>query len=403
MDGKKPLELYIHIPFCIRKCLYCDFLSFSANRKMQAEYMDQLRSEIKYLGFSYQEYQVTTIFIGGGTPSSLEGEEIFQLMQAVYQSFSVAEDAEITIEANPGTQLAAKLPVYRRAGINRVSLGLQSACDKELHYLGRIHCFDDFLLGFQQARMAGFSNINVDLMSGIPGQTEESWKNTLRRVVMLKPEHISAYSLILEEGTPLGIHYQEDGEEDPLKGWPPVADEEEDRRMYHLTKTILAEAGFSRYEISNYARPGFACRHNIGYWTGKEYLGIGLGASSYTRGYRYSNETDIYIYLDLDFSADGLEKLHGTVYLQSQREKMEEFMFLGLRMTEGVSNARFFEEFGISMDTVYQDVITKMVEQNLLVWQEARLSLTELGMDVSNYVMSEFLLEPQQNTPAAAR
>lgn len=397
MDGKKPLELYIHIPFCIQKCLYCDFLSFSANRRMQAEYMDQLRSEIKHLGSSYQDYLVTTIFIGGGTPSSLEGEEIFRLMQEVYHSFSVAEDAEITIEANPGTQLASKLPVYHKAGINRVSLGLQSACDEELHYLGRIHRFDDFLIGFQQARMAGFSNINVDLMSGIPGQTAESWKNTLKRVIMLKPEHISAYSLIVEEGTPFGIHYQEDKEEgDSLNGWPPVADEEEDRQMYHLTKTLLAEAGFSRYEISNYARPGFACRHNIGYWTGREYLGIGLGASSYTGGCRYSNETDIYLYLDLDFSADGLEKLHGRIYPQSQKERMEEFMFLGLRMTEGVSNARFFEEFGISMDTVYQDVIAKMIEQKLLVWQEARLSLTELGMDVSNYVMSEFLLEPQR-------
>lgn len=404
MNKKKKLELYIHIPFCVRKCLYCDFLSFPSDLQTQAEYMDQLRSEILSSGPWYTDYQVDTIFIGGGTPSVLEPEQITLLMQAVRRAFDVAEDAEITIEANPGTRLAGKLPVYREAGINRISLGLQSANNEELKLLGRIHRFEDFLMAFQQARMSGFANINVDLMSAVPGQTADSWKNTLKKVIMLKPEHISAYSLIIEEGTPFGVHYgcgeekkQKEQEEakapDPLYQWPPLADEEEERRMYHLTKDLLAEAGYQRYEISNYAKPGQECRHNIGYWTGVEYLGFGLGASSYVNGCRFSNAEDLKTYQNLDFSLDGLELLHGGIHAQSRKEQMEEFMFLGLRMTEGVSDAAFAQNFGVHMDSVYGEVIEKMLANGLMVQNEKNLALTEWGMDVSNYVMSEFLLD----------
>lgn len=397
MSEKKELELYIHIPFCIRKCLYCDFLSFPAGRTAQAEYMDQLRCEIASQGPWYADYLVTTVFIGGGTPSALDGEQITLLMQAVKRSFVLAEDAEITIEANPGTQLSHKLPLYRQAGINRLSLGLQSASNEELKLLGRIHSFEDFLMGFQQARLAGFSNINVDLMSGIPGQDRESFKNTLRRVVMLKPEHISAYSLIIEEGTPFGVHYgisgAEKGEEDGLEGWPPLMSEEEDRQIYHLTKTLLEEAGYQRYEISNYARPGFACAHNIGYWTGKDYLGFGIGASSYVDGCRFANERDMGRYLLLDFSSGGLESLHGKLHRQSRKEQMEEFMFLGLRMTCGVSNVRFVHEFGVHMESIYGEVMKKLVEEGLLLQEGAAVRLSDWGMDVSNYVMSKFLLD----------
>lgn len=392
MNQKKPLELYIHIPFCARKCLYCDFLSFPASAAAQAEYMDQLRCEILFSGPWYQDYEVKTIFIGGGTPSVLEPEQITMLMQTVTRVFSVAEDAEITIEANPGTRLASKLALYRQAGINRLSLGLQSASNEELRLLGRIHTFEDFLMSYQAARMAGFSNINVDLMSAIPGQSAESWRNTVRKVIMLKPEHISAYSLIVEEGTPFGDHYLSHLS-DSLAAWPPLAEEDEERWMYHLTKTFLEEAGYRRYEISNYAKPGRECRHNIGYWTGVEYLGLGLGASSYVDGCRFSNEPDLKTYQGLDFSLDGLERLHGQVHVQSRREEMEEFMFLGLRMTEGVSCGRFADAFGMVLDDVYGPVVEKLIQDGLMTRREGRLALTEWGLDVSNYVMSQFLLD----------
>ncbi len=410
MDHKKSLELYIHIPFCVQKCLYCDFLSFEAEKQLQVEYMDQLRSEILSSGPWYEDCRVETIFIGGGTPSVLDPEQITLLMQAVNKSFLVAEDAEITIEANPGTLLARKLPVYLAAGINRLSLGLQSTNNEELKRLGRIHTFEDFLKGFQSARMAGFTNINVDLMSAIPGQSLESWKSTLKKVIMLKPEHISAYSLILEEGTAFGRHYLEKGKEqtsfpkgevgsedgadlDELSQWPELLDEEEERQMYYLARNLLEEAGYHSYEISNYARSGFACRHNIGYWTGKEYLGLGLGASSYVNGRRFCNESKLDAYQKLDFSLDGLEQLHGELHVQSRREQMEEFMFLGLRMTEGVSAAAFTREFGVHIDSIYGEVLRRLEKEGLLVRNGRHIALTQWGIDVSNYVLSEFLLD----------
>lgn len=405
--GRKKLELYIHIPFCERKCLYCDFLSFAVNGTARLEYMDQLRSEILASGPWYADYQVDTVFIGGGTPSLLEPEQITLLMQAVKKAFLLAEDAEITIEANPGTGIAKKLAVYRQAGINRLSIGLQSACNEELKYLGRIHSFEDFLKSFQSARMEGFTNINIDLMSAIPGQSRESWRNTLKKAIMLKPEHISAYSLIVEAGTPFGEHYgkgkqgscsrQEAGAKHPLDGWPALPNEEEERQMDYLTKNLLHEAGYEQYEISNYAKPGFACRHNAGYWTGVDYLGFGLGAASYVKGCRFSNETDMEVYQNLDFSLDGLERLHGRVHIQSRKEKMEEFMFLGLRMTKGVSDRAFTREFGVHLESVYGKVLEKLSGNGLLVNQNGRVALTEWGMDVSNYVLSEFLLDGDED------
>lgn len=401
MDRKKNLELYIHIPFCVQKCLYCDFLSFGgAEGRTRVEYMDQLRSEILSSGPWYADYLVRTIFIGGGTPSLLEPEQITLLMQAVRKSFLVAEDAEITIEANPGTLLSRKLPVYRAAGINRLSLGLQSANNEELAHLGRIHSFEDFLKSFQNARMAGFTNINVDLMSAIPGQSLESWKNTIRKTMMLKPEHISAYSLIVEDGTAFGRHYgkcgaaeKQEEDSDKLFGWPSLPEEEEERQMYYLTRKLLEENGYHPYEISNYAKPGFQCRHNIGYWTGEEYLGLGLGASSYVNGRRFCNESDLKAYQSLDFSLDGLEQLHGEIHVQSRKEQMEEFMFLGLRMTEGVSDTAFVREFGVHMDSVYGKVLERLKEEQLLTQKGSRIALTEWGIDVSNYVLSKFLLD----------
>lgn len=380
--NKRELELYIHIPFCARKCAYCDFLSFAAPERSYREYVEKLIEEMYGQSTAYRDYAVTSIFVGGGTPSVLPPELVEALFVAVYDCFAVSADAEITIEANPGTLTMEKLETYLNCGINRLSLGLQSADGEELRTLGRIHSYDDFLKSYQRARQAGFTNINVDLMSALPGQTMQSWKNTLRKVMMLKPEHISAYSLIIEAGTPFYERYHENPEAFP--------DEETDREMYHLTKELMAAQGYERYEISNYARPGYECRHNIGYWTGAEYLGLGLGASSYTHGFRYHNVTDLEEYLSLDLREPGAAARE--IQELTPEEKMEEFMFLGLRLTKGVSGSEFLERFGQNMWNVYGEVFEKLSRQGLILEEPPMVRLTELGIDVSNQVLCEFLL-----------
>ncbi|MCD8083199.1 MAG: radical SAM family heme chaperone HemW [Clostridiales bacterium] len=385
---KRELELYIHIPFCIRKCAYCDFLSFAAPERAWRGYMEQLVDEILGQSENFAGYRVSTIFVGGGTPSILPSFLIENLFAAIRVAFDVAEDAEITMEANPGTLTVEKLRVYRRCGVNRLSIGLQSADDGELGRLGRIHTYDDFLKSYQRARQEGFQNINVDLMSALPGQDLHSWRTTLRKVMMLKPEHISAYSLIIEEGTPFYEKYGKPSAEPPDV---PLPDEETDRAMYHLMKEMTAAQGFRRYEISNYARPGFECRHNVGYWTGVEYLGLGLGASSCTFGFRYRNTEDMEEYLSLNLRQGGAAAREITEL--SQKDRMEEFMFLGLRMTDGVTGSEFLERFGQNMWNVYGPVIRRLEEQGLLTVDGNRVRLTELGLDVSNTVFCEFLLD----------
>ena len=387
------MELYVHIPFCARKCFYCDFLSFRAPAPVHEAYSAQLIREIEAQGAFCREYQVTTIFIGGGTPSVMEPCLIADIMRALKYHFDVAEDAEITIEVNPGNLLHNKLHIYREAGINRLSIGLQSTDNQELRDLGRIHTFEEFLKSYQCARMVGFPDINVDLMSSIPGQTLESFKNTLKKVTMLKPEHISAYSLIIEEGTPFWDHYGPGRA--GTTSFPPLPDEDTENRIYHLTRTFLGEQGYGRYEISNYAKPGHECRHNIGYWTEVPYLGLGLGASSYLGGCRFSNTGDMDMYLGLDFAGtpeEALEQLHGPLQELSREARMEEFMFLGLRLTKGVSEIDFVAMFGIKLETVFGPVIDRLISNGLMEKNGVRLSLTEWGMDVSNYVLGEFLL-----------
>ena len=390
---KKPMELYVHIPFCARKCFYCDFLSFRAPEPVHEAYSAQLIREIEAQGAFCREYQVTSIFIGGGTPSVMEPCLIADIMRALKYHFDVATDAEITIEVNPGTLLHNKLHIYREAGINRLSIGLQSTDNQELRDLGRIHTFEEFLKSYQCARMVGFPDINVDLMSSIPGQTLESFKNTLKKVTMLKPEHISAYSLIIEEGTPFWDRYGKG--KAATVSFPPLPDEDTENRIYHLTRTFLGEQGYGRYEISNYAKPGHECRHNIGYWTEVPYLGLGLGASSYLGGCRFSNTGDMDMYLGLDFAGtpeESLEQLHGPLQELSREARMEEFMFLGLRLTKGVSEIDFVAMFGIKLETVFGPVIDHLISNGLMEKNGVRLSLTEWGMDVSNYVLGEFLL-----------
>ena len=381
----KELELYLHIPFCVKKCNYCDFLSAPAGEETRAAYVDALLEEIR--GFDEPEgYEVVTVFFGGGTPSILPGQAIFRIMEALREKFSFRKGAEITLEANPGTVDKEKLSFYKKAGINRLSFGLQSADAEELKKLGRIHTWEKFLESFQLAREAGFSNINVDLMSALPGQTKESWEKTLRQVLALQPEHISAYSLIIEEGTPFYQLYEKDverrdaGEEPEL-----IPSEEEERAMYEATGMILKEQGYLHYEISNYAKPGCECRHNLGYWQRRDYLGFGLGASTLLNPVRYKNTEDLEAYLGGDFSKK-------EFFVLTKDNQIEETMFLGLRVLEGVSKEQFREQFSCELRVVYRKELEKLEKEGLLEEEGDFVRLTGRGIDLSNPVLAEFLL-----------
>ena len=362
--------------------------------------MDKLIEEIYGQSLCFSDWNVTSIFLGGGTPSLLPPKFIEELFAVLYGCFSIEEDAEITIEANPGTLTMEKLEVYQESGINRLSLGLQSADDQELRVLGRIHTFDDFLKSYQRARQAGFTNISVDLMSALPGQDVHSWKNTLRKVIMLKPEHISAYSLIVEEGTPFYSKYGQDDAVRMRGGHPKyLPEEEQERNMYQRTRELLESHGYRRYEISNYAKKGRECRHNIGYWQGVPYLGLGLGSASLMGHMRFSNTDCLERYLEGEFPSleailrkepDILEK-EGVVVLD-RVQRMEEFMFLGLRMMEGVSKKLFHGRFAVRMEEAYQKELRKFQQEGLLVDGRDKVCLTEEGIAVSNYVLGGFLL-----------
>ena len=373
------MELYLHMPFCVRKCAYCDFLSFPSGAKTQRMYAKRLMEDIGVMGKRYGEIPVETIFIGGGTPSVPDSGLIVEIMEHVRHAFHVADGAEISMEANPGTVTREKLTDYRKAGINRLSFGLQSANDRELKLLGRIHTWAEFLESFMLARECGFANLNIDLMSALPGQTCESWKETLSRVTDLDPEHISAYSLIIEEGTPFGERY---GSEEGRKLLP---DEDSEREMYHETKRFLKDCGYERYEISNYAKPGRECSHNIGYWTGVPYLGLGLGASSYLDGCWFTVNPDMKQYLEEKPGMfTDIEKL-------TKKDMEEEFFYVGLRMTAGVSLSEFERRFGISAKEVYPGLMETFVKEKAARFEGDRFVLTDYGLDVSNYIMAQFL------------
>lgn len=374
----KSLELYIHIPFCVKKCAYCDFLSGPSDEKSRENYIELLCDEIKASKGRVEAYEVSTIFFGGGTPSILRGDQIEKIMDEIRKAFELADDVEITVEMNPGTVTEEKLVAYKKAGINRLSIGLQSVHDEELRLLGRIHTFEEFLYSYELARKVGFKNINIDLISAIPGQTVESWEESLRTVIALKPEHISAYSLIIEEGTPFYEKYGGSAGENLL----PTEDEE--REIYWRTKKILKEAGYERYEISNYAKPGYECRHNVGYWERTPYLGFGIGAASLYEETRHANPSDLKVYSECLSEKFRAERL-------SVEEQMEEFMFLGLRMMKGISKEKFAAEFRVDIEEVYGTQIEKLKSLELLEENGDRIYLTEKGIDVSNAVFVEFM------------
>lgn len=399
--NKRPLGLYLHFPFCVRKCRYCDFLSFPSGEAGREIYLERLKEEIKARGAIYQDYNIETLFIGGGTPSLMTGQQLTELLDTVRASFHVSPVGEWTMECNPGTTDAETLRIYRNAGINRLSFGLQSMNDEELKYLGRIHTAKQFAENYQAARRVGFENINIDLMSALPGQTTASWLDTLNKAAAFEPEHLSAYSLIIEEETPFWDLYGDDrsGEANAdgiiadggagQQGKAAILtlpDEDSERQMYHLTKRILAEKGYERYEISNYTRKSFECRHNLIYWQRKDYLGLGLGAASMVGNRRFSNVSDMTSYM------------HDWSYCQEEildrKAQIEETMFLGLRCTAGVSDRMFTEKFGQSMMDIYGDIIRKYLSEGFLIYNpsDGRLAFSEAGTDVSNWILSDFLL-----------
>lgn len=372
-----PLELYVHIPFCVRKCQYCDFLSGPSDEETKDRYIEALLKEIRAAEHT-EDYEIVSVFIGGGTPSALKAEAIASIMRTLQEQFFFCEDAEVTIEANPGTVDLEKLTIYRNVGINRLSLGLQSTDAEELKLLGRIHSYEEFLKSYEWAREAGFSNINIDLMFAIPGQTGEAWRQHLYQVAELNPEHISAYSLIIEEGTPFAEQNLD------------LPDEDTEYQMYEDTAEILERYGYRQYEISNYAKQGYMCRHNAGYWQRREYLGFGLGASSLYRGMRFSNTRRMQEYLKESRNPDQIRK---DVTVLSRNERIEEFMFLGFRMTEGISEKKIEENFDVRLMDVYGDILQKYEETGFVEHIETKWRLTRKGIHVSNHILADFLLD----------
>ena len=384
MNSKHKLGVYIHIPFCVRKCTYCDFLSFPASRDAQQAYFHALRDEIA--GFERaKDYEVVSVYFGGGTPSLPSFWEIAKTLDAVFHIFSVSQAAEITIECNPGTMEEGKLRDYKRAGINRLSIGLQSADNALLETLGRIHTWETFRDEYLKARGAGFDNISVDLMYGLPGQTVSCWEDTLEKVMALKPEHLSAYSLIIEEGTPFWERYHEDDRIKKLGEKPLfLPSEEEEDRMLELLKQTVRKNDMYRYEISNYARPGRESRHNTGYWLRREYAGFGLGASGQIGKLRYRNSSLMEEY------QQGGNRREEEITLTRQDE-ISETMILGLRLTEGVDLGRFEETFSMRAEDLFSEEIEEYRRAGLLEICDQHLRLTDRGFDVSNLVMSSFV------------
>lgn len=425
----KSISIYIHIPFCVKKCQYCDFLSAPADSRAQEVYLCALKQEIREQAARYREYEVQTVFIGGGTPTAVPCENLCEVLKTVFSFYRMNPHAEISMEANPGTVTKEALLSYRKAGINRISIGLQSADDVELKLLGRIHTYRDFQQTYRWAQEAGFTNINLDIMSALPGQSVENYKKTLETVLSLKPQHISAYSLIVEEGTPFYEKYGQESEKLQATGekQPDLPSEEEEREMYALTEKLLAAAGYHRYEISNYALPGRECRHNLVYWRRGNYVGFGLGAASMVENVRFENIREMQEYLaeyagmpdaepvfaevaqgdkqalsneqefslreDTHFENKQELSIRENVHTLSPQEQMEETMFLGLRLTEGVSKAEFHRQFGVSMEQIYGEVIRKNTAKGLLIDEAGYVCLTREGMDLSNYVMAQFLLD----------
>ncbi len=378
---KEELGIYVHIPFCKQKCLYCDFVSFAKSEMWEKEYIQALKKEIEENKEKAKGYSVTTIYFGGGTPSYIDSKAIVRILNTIKENYEIDKQAEITIEVNPGTVTKEKLEDYKQAGINRLSIGLQSADNAILKQIGRIHTYEQFLETYGLARKTGFSNMNVDLMLALPNQTEEILKDSLQKVINLTPEHISLYSLILEEGTPMATLVEE--------GKLILPDEETERNMYWSTKKILEQNGYLHYEISNFAKPQKSSKHNQNCWSQKPYLGYGLAAHSYYNKTRYSNTTNLQDYM----VGAGLKSAHEkqTIHeIQTKEDEEKEYMLLGLRKIQGVSIAEFKTKFTQNPIYLFRKELEKLVKQELIEIDLDTIKLTNKGLDFANLVWEEF-------------
>lgn len=373
----KNMSLYIHIPFCKQKCYYCDFPSYANIDYLKEDYVDALCKEIENKNITYN---IKSIFVGGGTPSYLSSKQLEKLLITI-NKLNLDENIEFTMEANPGTLDEEKLIVMKNCGINRISMGLQAVQNSLLKDIGRIHTFNVFEENFKLARKVGFNNINVDLMFGLPSQTVEDWKDSLEKIASLEPEHISAYSLIVEEGTAFYKLYE--------KNKLILPSEEVERDMYKITKEILNFYGYKQYEISNYAKDGFECYHNKVYWKSKEYIGLGSSSASFIDGKRIKNIENVKKYIE---KVNAEEAVTEEIYYNSKEDNIEEFMFMGLRLIEGINMEEFKRRFNINIMDIYKKIIEKNIEKDLLEIKGGYLRLTEKGIELSNYVMSDFIL-----------
>ena len=374
------LGLYIHIPFCVTKCKYCDFNSFKIDLNEKIKYLNYLGEEMKLYKEEIKNREIDSVFVGGGTPSILNENEINILFEKIKENFNIKSNAEITMECNPGTLTLNKLKAMKKSGVNRLSIGLQAVQNHHLKYIGRIHTFEEFEKNYHDAKQMGFDNINIDLMYALPNQSREDWMESLEKVVKLNPTHISAYSLILEENTELFKMYERDEFN--------LLDENTDIEMYEYTIDYLKSHGYNQYEISNYAKDNFECKHNVLYWKCEEYVGIGASASGYFNGIRYNNicELDNYekMILEGEKPIEWEEKL-------SIKDEIEESIFLGLRMNEGIQISDFKEKYNFDFEKEYKNEIEKLSKMEQIEIDNNLMKLTQKGREISNSIFVEFI------------
>lgn len=372
--------VYVHVPFCVKKCDYCSFYSLPLQRNVVGEYLTSLKREIS-LRAEGKTWEAATLFIGGGTPTSLSEPDLDSLLSILNEGFIFSKDGEKTVEANPGTLTEGKLSILRRQGINRISLGVQSFNERMLKGIGRIHSSQDIYDSVQMIRKVGFDNLNLDLIFGLPGQTLEDWHETLEKALTLRPEHISIYGLMVEEGTPLALNARQIAQlpDDDLQG-----------EMYDIGREVLCKEGYSHYETSNYALPGYECRHNLGYWRGKDYLGIGPSAVSCVKNRRFKNLEDIFLYNKM-LSESQLPVDKDEDEVLTVEEQRAERIILGLRLKEGIHLARFKTEFGEDIFELYPAVLERYLKAGVLVIEKDFLRLKPEYWFVANTVLQEFV------------
>ncbi|MBC7765238.1 MAG: oxygen-independent coproporphyrinogen III oxidase [Hyphomonadaceae bacterium] len=365
----KPLSIYVHVPFCQQKCLYCDFTSYVTDEQTKVNYMQALFAEIDSIKNQAQGYQVQTVFIGGGTPTCLSPQWLERLFEQIHVNFNIAPNAEITVEANPGTLNETMLTTLKSVGVNRLSIGLQAWQDKHLKVLGRLHTRQEFIENFALARQLGFQNLSVDLMFALPDQTFQEWEQTIHAVCQLAPEHLSCYALKVEEGTPFDSMQLN------------LPNEDTDRAMYHRAIEILEQNGYQQYEISNFAKKGFASQHNLTYWQCGEYIGLGAAAHSYFQNERYAHTSVL-----ADYIKQPSEKIDCQTLTPEEKEK--EFIILGLRLNKGIDLDAYQTLFKKPFDLTR---VQRMIDGQLMYMQDNHLKLTIKGMDISNQIFMQFI------------